>query len=274
MTPTVSRLLFTSIVTLALVCTSNAAFGKHHGGGSRGGSHGGGSHRGGRWHSGAGGRFHAGGGGHYGGKSLGRGRSGAPRQTGGGSYRRSRGFTSRWNSDSAYVGSRGAGSYGPWSTTFNSNRPRNATPASRSWSGQSQSSWPSAPRSKFFFYPNSGQSNLENSRVRNSALGHFSFPNSRTGSSIPRFGGSRFVGAQQFDWGADSFHRETAFGAGDFSFFPNLFGLALDLGGFGVRGLNLLGSGLGSFSLDAGLESRQWEPGSTFYPTRNLTCPQ
>jgi hypothetical protein len=35
----------------------------------------------------------------------------------------------------------------------------------------------------------------------------------------------------------------------------------------------LLGSGLASFSLDAGLESRQWEPGSTFYATQNLSCP-
>ena len=70
---------------------------------------------------------------------------------------------------------------------------------------------------------------------------------------------------------------------------PDLFGLALNLGGFGLRGLGLLGpglsnfvvpalgllgSGLASFSLDAGLESRQWEPGSTFYSTQNLSYPQ
>jgi hypothetical protein len=50
--------------------------------------------------------------------------------------------------------------------------------------------------------------------------------------------------------------------------------LGSGLGGFGVRSLDLLGPGWRGFSLDAGLESRQWEPGSTFYPIGNLTCPQ
>jgi hypothetical protein len=291
MTPTVSRLLFTSTVTLALVCAPKAAFGKHHGGGSRGGSgsHSGGSHGGGRPHSGSGRGFHGGGGGPYGGKSLGRGLSAAPWQMGGGSHKRSGGWAFRPNTNAAFGARHWVGSYGPRSMIFNSNRPPSAGPASRSWSGQSQSSRASTPRSAFSFYPNHGLSNFGNSRFDNSAFGHSSFSNSRTGSSVPRFGGSRFGGAQQFDWGATSFHRETSFGGDDFSFFPNLFGLALDLGGFGLRGLGMLGSGLGGFgvrsldllgsrwggfSLDAGLESRQWEPGSTFYPTGNLTCPQ
>jgi hypothetical protein len=86
-----------------------------------------------------------------------------------------------------------------------------------------------------------------------------------------------------------SFNRESSFGGGDFSFIPDLFGLALNLGGFGLRGFGLLGSGLGGFGvpglgllgsglagfgLDAGLESRQWGPGSAFYSSQSLTCPQ
>jgi len=63
----------------------------------------------------------------------------------------------------------------------------------------------------------------------------------------------------------------------------------LDLGGFGLRGLSLLGPGLAGFgvsglglpgagwaglNLDAGLESRQWVSGPAFYPTENLACPR
>jgi hypothetical protein len=58
-----------------------------------------------------------------------------------------------------------------------------------------------------------------------------------------------------------------------------LFGLALNLGGFGLRGLQLLGpglnglglnglyllgAGLNGVNLDAGLESRQWGAGPDF----------
>jgi hypothetical protein len=35
-----------------------------------------------------------------------------------------------------------------------------------------------------------------------------------------------------------------------------------------------LGAGLAGLSMDAGLESRHWGPGSAFYSTENLTCPQ
>jgi hypothetical protein len=65
--------------------------------------------------------------------------------------------------------------------------------------------------------------------------------------------------------------------------------LALDLGGFGLRGLSLLGTGVNAFgplglnllgsalansSPDPGMESPQWGPGPAFYPTSNLTCPR
>jgi hypothetical protein len=83
------------------------------------------------------------------------------------------------------------------------------------------------------------------------------------------FGSSRFAGAHHFDSSADSFHRESSFDGGDFSFLPDLFGLALNLGGFGLRGLALSGSSLAGFSLDAGLESRPWGPGSPFYSAQN-----
>jgi hypothetical protein len=68
-----------------------------------------------------------------------------------------------------------------------------------------------------------------------------------------------------------------------------LFGLALNLGGFGLRGLgllgaglngfgvnglNLLGAGLNGFSQDAGLESRDWGPGPILYPNGNCACTQ
>jgi hypothetical protein len=89
--------------------------------------------------------------------------------------------------------------------------------------------------------------------------------------------------------GATSFNGAPSFGGDEFSFVPGLFGLALDLGGFGLRGLSLLdsgltgfglqsldllGSGLSGFSPDASLESRPGATGSAFSPTENLTCPQ
>jgi hypothetical protein len=71
--------------------------------------------------------------------------------------------------------------------------------------------------------------------------------------------------------------------------------LALNLAGFGLRGLalmgsslgtfgapalgllspglGLLGAGLGGFGLDAGLESPHWGAGQAFYSHENLTCP-
>lgn len=104
------------------------------------------------------------------------------------------------------------------------------------------------------------------------------------------FRSSRFGGARQFDSGATSFNRESSFSGGDFSFIPDLFGLALNLGGFGLRGLTslgsaglvgfgvpglgLLGTSLAGVALDAGLESRPWGPDAPFYSAQNLTCPQ
>ena len=294
-TPTVSKLLLTSFVTMALACFPNPAFGQHHGRGSRGG---GGSHRsasrgGGRLHSGGGG-FHLGRG-LFGGKGFGRGLSASPRQRNGGSSRRFGRSGSRPNSNPVYVGGRGGRSNRPpdtgsalrnwsrqaqssWANTprstssFNSNRPPAARSASGSWSRQAQSSWASLSRSTLSFNPNRRLSNSRNSRYRNSAFDHSSFSNSRIGSSVPMFGSSRFAGAHHFDSGAASFNRESSFGGGDISFIPDLLGLALNLGGFGLRGLASLGSSLASFSSDANLESRQRVPGSAFYSTQNLTC--
>jgi hypothetical protein len=154
-------------------------------------------------------------------------------------------------------------------SSFNSNRSPAVGSASRSWSRQTQSSWANLSGSRLSFNPNRRLSNSRNSRFGNSAFGHSSFSNSRVGSSVPIFGSSRFAAAHHFDSSADSFNRESSFDGGDFSFIPDLFGLALNLGGFGLRGLALLGSSLASFSPDAGLESRQRGPGSQFYSAQN-----
>jgi len=310
-TPTVLRLLLASIIALPLACVPSPAFGQHHARSSRGGgsSHNSGPRGGGRSRSGGRGGFQ-GGRGHFGGRSLGRGVSAAPRQRSTGSFRRPGAFGSRPQSHSAFFGSRGVGASRPpsaasaprswfsqgqtsWASTprsrssFNLNRPPYAASAPRSWSGQGRSSWASLSRSTLSFSPNRGPSNFKKSRFVNSALGHSSFSNSRTWSSVPLFGSSRFGSAYQFDSGATNFNREFSFSGGDSSFIPDLFGLALNLGGFGLRSLTLLGSaGLGGFGvpglgllatglagipLDAGLESRPWGPDSPFYSTQNLT---
>ena len=344
-TSAVSKLLFTSILTLAFSGAPNSAFARHHGGGSRGGSHGGRSH--GSSHSRGGGGFHFGGGGHSSGKSFRSGRSATPRQMGSGSSRKSGVWGSRANNNSALHGRLGSYSNSPRSTSgaagrslgapfgrtfasgthtpgmsFDSNRPSNTASTSRNWSRPNQSSWASAPRSASSFNPNrppsatspsrswSGQnqfswknasrstpsveqhrrrSSFENSRFGNSGIGHSSFSHSRSRSSARRHGNSQFDGAHPFDWGAASFNRETSFGGNDFSFFPDLFGLALDLGGFGLRSLSLLGTGLNAFgplginllgsaltnsNSDPGMDSPQWGPGPAFYPTGNLACPR
>ena len=289
--PKVSKLLLTSFVTIALAGTPKPAFGQHNGRGSHGGggSHSSGSRGGGRPRSGGG--FHLGRG-LFGGKGFGRGLSASPRQRNRG-WSRSLGRSGpRPKSNSAYVGGRSGRSnrlpitgstsrswsrqtQSSWAnpprsaSSFNSNRPPAVGSASRSWSRQTQSSWASLSGSRLSFNPNRRLSNSRNSRFGNSAFGHSSFSNSRVGSSVPIFGSSRFAAAHHFDSSADSFNRESSFDGGDFSFIPDLFGLALNLGGFGLRGLALLGSSLASFSLDAGLESRQWGPGSPFYSAQN-----
>ena len=350
----VSNLLFTAIATIALACAPNLAFAQHHGRGSRGGggSHSGGSRGGGHSHFGGGGGFHRGGGGHNRGNSFSRGRSVARQQMSGRSYKQFGGSAPRTNSNFAFAGSRGVGSIGsrnmngmtgqrsgaPFARavapgthaagmSFNSNRPPNAI-SSRSWSGQGQSSWASAPRSPSSFNsnrppsaastsrnwpgrgqsswasttrlpssldPNHGLSNFGNSRFGNSAFGHSSLSNSRSRSntrsrsSVSRFAPPRFGDAHPFDLGATSFNGAPSFGGDEFSFVPGLFGLALDLGGFGLRSLSLLGSGLtdfglqsldllgsdlGGFGLDVGQGSLPELTGQAVCPTENLTCPQ
>jgi len=180
-------------------------------------------------------------------------------------------------------------------SSFNSNRPPNAASASRSWSGEGQSSWASTTRMPSSLDPNHGLSNFGNSRFGSSAFGHSSLSNSRSRSnsrarsSVSHFAPSRFGDAHPFDLGATSSNGAPSFGGDEFSFVPGLFGLALDLGGFGLRGLSLLGSGLtgfgsqsldllgsglGGFNPDASLESRPGATGSAFSPLENLSCPQ
>jgi hypothetical protein len=387
MTPRVSNLLFTAIATIALACAPSLAFAQHHGRGSRGGggSHSRGSRGGGHPGFGGGGGFRRGGA-RNGGKSFARRAAVAPRQMSGRSYKQFGGSAPRTNSNFAFAGSRSVGTIGSrsingmtgqrsggpfaravapgthaagmsfnsnrppnatsasrgwsgqgqsaWASTlrspssFNSNRPPNTTSASRGWSGQGQSAWASTPRSPSSFNsnrppnapsssrsspgqgqswwasttrlpsslePNHGLSNFGNSRFGNSAFGHSSLSNSRSRSnsrarsSVPRFAPSRSGDVHPFDLGATSFNGAPSFGGGEFSFVPGLFGLALDLGGFGLRGLSFLGSGLtgfglqsldllgsgsGGFSSDVGLESRPGATGSTLCPIENLTCPQ
>ena len=253
--PTVSKLLLSSFLTIALSGAPKPAFGQHNG---RGFSGGGGSHNRGGGRPRSGGAFHLGRG-LFAGKGFGRGLSASPRQRYGGSSRSFGRSGSRPKSNSVYVGGRRG----------RSNRPPITGLTSRSWSRQTQSSWASLSRSRLFFNPNRRLSNSRNSRFGNSALGHSWFSNPRVGSSAPIFGRSPVAGAQHFDSSADSFNRESSFEGRDFSFIPDLFGLALNLGGFGLRGLALLGSSLASFSLDAGLESRQRGPGSPFYSAQN-----
>jgi hypothetical protein len=231
--PTLSKLLLTPFLTIALAGTPKPAFGQHNGRSSHGG---GGSHNSGPRGGGgprSGGGFHLGRG-LFGGKGFGRGLSASPRQRSGGSSRTFGRSGSRPKRNSAYVGGRRG----------LSNRPPITGLTSRSWSRQRQSSWASLSRSRLFFNPNRRLSDSRNSRFGNSALGHLSFSNSRVGSSVPIFGGSPFAGAQHFDSIADSLNQESSFDGGDFSFIPDLFGLGLNLGGFGLRGLALLGSRL------------------------------
>ena len=180
-------------------------------------------------------------------------------------------------------------------SSFNSDRPPDAPSSSRSSPGQGQSSWASTTRLPSSLDPNHGLSNFGNSRFGNSAFGHSSLSNSRSRSnsrarsSVSRFAPSRIGDARPFDLGATSSNGVPSFGGDEFSFVPGLFGLALDLGGFGLPGLSLLGSGLTGFGLqsldllgsglsgfspDPCLESRPGATGSAFSPTENSTCPQ
>jgi hypothetical protein len=120
-------------------------------------------------------------------------------------------------------------------------------------------------------------------------LGRGSRNRSRSGSGDRGFGSSRFGGDHSFDRGGNSFGRDSSFGGDDSWLLPDLFGLALNLGGLGLRGFSLLGPGLGGLGIqglgllssaltavpqDAGLESRDWGPGPILYPNGNCACQQ
>jgi hypothetical protein len=189
-----------------------------------------------------------------------------------------------WGGESRSVGTSALRS----TSSFNSNRPPNATSALRNRTSESEFTRASAPRSPSNFNSNRGLSNLGNSRFGNSAFNQSSFSHSRRGTRSARNAGSRFGSGHSQDWGANSFHGGGSFDGDGFAFFPDLFGLALDLGGFGLRGLalmgpglmlgvqglELLGSSLDNFNLDAGLESRNWGPGPILDPYGNCNCRQ
>jgi hypothetical protein len=111
-------------------------------------------------------------------------------------------------------------------------------------------------------------------------------------------------GAHQYDFGGTSSHGENSFGGDELSFVPNLFGLALDFGAFGLRGLGLLGTGLnafgpsglglldtglngfdagglnstgsdpGDFNVNAGQDSLPWAPSPILYSAPSCSLPQ
>ena len=128
------------------------------------------------------------------------------------------------------------------SMNFGSNRPTRGF-ASGSWSGQGNSFWANRPGSTSSFSSGRGLSNFGNPRYGNSAFGHSPFFNPRIGSNVSLFGSSRFRSTPQFDRGA-------SFGGGGFSFASDLFSSLLGFGGFGLRGLGLLGSGFGLLRSD------------------------
>ena len=129
------------------------------------------------------------------------------------------------------------------------NRPPTLGLGSRSWSGQGRSLGVNAQNSTpdFSSIP---RSNFGNSRYRNSALGHSSFSNSRIGSNVSLFGGSRFGSRYQFGSSATLFGQPTSLGGGGFSFPSDLFSWLLGFGSFGLRGLSLLDSGFGLLRWD------------------------
>ena len=137
------------------------------------------------------------------------------------------------------------------SMNFGSNRPTTLGLASRSWSGPGHSFWANAPRSTSFFSSPQGLSNFANSRYGNSALGHSSFSSSRIGSNVSLFTGSRFGAAHQLQLDAATFGRGNSLGGGGFSFAADLFSSLLGFGGFGLRGLDLLGSTFGRLPWDS-----------------------
>jgi hypothetical protein len=178
--------------------------------------------------------------------------------------------------------------------SLNSNRPPSARPTSTSWSGENRSFSGNASRPPSSFNFNRGYSNFRNTRFGDSRSRGSSFADVRFGSHGSSLGRSRFAGRHQLDRGGTPFGREASFGGDDFSFVPDLFGWALGLGTLAVSGLDLLGPGLTAFGLrgvgflgwgllnsvsgesgeDANLQSPNFGPCPTLYPTGSWVCPQ
>jgi hypothetical protein len=182
------------------------------------------------------------------------------------------------------------------SSSYNPNRPPPAGSASRIWSSQGQSSWTNTHSPAHSFESHREPSTSAHSRFSNSASGPFS--NSRIGSNAWLFQNSSLRSPHPFHSDETNFDRGNSFGAGDFSIVPELFGLALNLGTFGLRGLGLLGLGVqgldllgsassgfgasrgfsnetGTASPYLGLASTPYSaPFPTPYSTPILTCPR
>ena len=124
----------------------------------------------------------------------------------------------------------------------------------RTLSGPASASWPrrtsfisaNAPRSVPPSSVTRGLPDSRDSRFGGSAWGFNT--GGRFGRS--RLGDSSFGGPHQFHSDTTTFGREASFDGGGFLFAADLLSSVLDFGGFGLRGLALLGAGLGQFGLD------------------------
>jgi hypothetical protein len=110
----------------------------------------------------------------------------------------------------------------------------------RSISASAQRSTPSFPATR-------GLSNFRDFRFGGSAFGS----NTQTRFSGSRLRDSSFDGPHRFHSDGASFGRGTSFDESGFLFAADLFSSVLDFAGFGLRGLGLLGAGLGQFAWNA-----------------------
>jgi hypothetical protein len=118
--------------------------------------------------------------------------------------------------------------------------------ASASWSRRTSSIPATAPRSAPSSTVTRGLWDLRDSGFGGSALGF----NTGGRFSRSRLGDSNFEGRHPFHSDTTNFGQEGSFGEGGFLFAADLLSSVLDFGGFGLRGLALLGAGLGQFGLD------------------------
>lgn len=192
--------------------------------------------------------------------------------------------------------------------SFNGNRPPAAQSNSRNQSPRGNTNSANPVRSAYSSNPNrppNMQSNPNSQRPRpagtfrpgySADFGHA--PSNRTNArpnrssssdwlfraNASQFQSSRFSGLDHSHWGGGYFDRNDSFGIGEFSVVPDLFGLALDVGTFWLRGLNLLGLGIGALDLAsygvnsigslADPQSQNWGLGLAPRQAENPSSPQ